>query len=46
MGNNNMGTVLWKVVLQEFYFEQTNTNEQYLIHLSRNVMVLKSESIQ
>ena len=46
MGKNNIGTMILKAVLQQFYFEQTNTNEQHFIHLSRNVMVLKSESNQ
>ena len=46
MGKNNIGTMIWKVFLQKLYFEQTNTNEQHFIHLSRNAMVLKSESNQ
>ena len=27
MRNNNIGTMVWKVVLKQFYFEQTNAND-------------------
>ena len=46
MENNNIGTMVWKVVLQQFYLDQANENEQHFIHLSKNAMVLKSKSNQ
>ena len=46
MENNNIGTMVWKVVLQQFYLEQANANEQHCIHLSKNTMALKSKSNQ
>ena len=33
MRNSNVGTMVWKVVLQQFYFEQANANSQHFFHL-------------
>ena len=43
MGHSNIGTMVWKVVLQQFYFEQANANEQHFFYQG---MLSKSKSNQ
>ena len=40
MGSNNIGTMVWKVVLQQFCFEQTKTNEQHFISPEQSIIWL------
>ena len=40
MGDKNIRTLVWKVVLQQFNFEQTKTNEQHFISREQSIIWL------
>ena len=40
MGDKNIRTMVWKVVLQQFNFEQTKTNEQHFISREQSIIWL------
>ena len=40
MGDKNIRTLVWKVVLQQFNFEQTKTNEKYFISREQSIIWL------
>ena len=40
MGDKNIRTLVWKVVLQQFNLEQTKTNEQHFISREQSIIWL------